>query len=249
MDRDRSQVDLPARSRRPHRRDSGVAARAAGLSPAALRHLLRSGGRQRAFASRKRGPRGSRGNTLRFSGLHGDRVPAGAFFAASTAASARRWRSVRVPICLFSGTPERDQQPSAPGPAPALLAHQQVAYRHAVCLPGAAEDDLSGGELARGNSTLHPSPGEAYAIRVLQRLANAALDQRRSWPTCPSDLPALRAISNCCMQIPRRPPSDLDETVQAGGPDHAVSSMLVEAGAHQNLYRAERQHRVSGGGR
>ena len=29
----------------------------------------------------------------------------GAFFAVKTAASARRWRSVSVPTCLFSGTP------------------------------------------------------------------------------------------------------------------------------------------------
>src|SRR3712207_7884430 len=61
---------------------------------------------------------------------------------------------------LFRSNTERHQQPSAARPAPALLAHQQVADRHAVRLPGAAEDDLSGRELTRCDSTLHPSPRE-----------------------------------------------------------------------------------------
>ena len=62
----RLQVDLPARSRRPHRRDRGEA-RGRPASPRPPCRLLRSGGRQRAFASAA-GPRGSRGHARRFSG-------------------------------------------------------------------------------------------------------------------------------------------------------------------------------------
>ena len=187
MDRTYFKSHLPARPRRPHRgardgrpgpdgrRAAGGAGpqaglgerRAAGLSPAAL---LSSG--QAAVSARSR--------------VASEPAPEPGG-CASHQWAARRLGSCRsvlrgqhsgqrealalgeCPDLLVLRDAERDQQPPAARPSPALLAHQQVADRHAVCLPGAAEDHLSGRELARGDSTLHPSAGEAYAIRVLQR--------------------------------------------------------------------------------
>src|SRR5262245_11895384 len=137
--------------------------------PGRPRPLLRSGGGQRAFASRQRGPPGSRGHTRRFNGLRNRRACRGSLCSEYSGEREPLALGER-PDLLVLGNSERDQQPPATSPTPALLAHQQVADRHAVSLPRTAEDHLSGGELARCDSTLHPSPGEAYAIGVLQRL-------------------------------------------------------------------------------
>ena len=212
----------------------GGAARAAGLSPAALALAPVRRPSVRARAPRQRA-------------CTSTEDPAGAFFAVSTAASARRCRSVSVPTCLFSGTPERDQQPPAAGPAPALLAHQQVADRHAVSLPGAAEDHLSWPGARPRRFDASSEPGRGVRGSRTPAPADAALAQRRSWPTCPSDLPALSAISRKRKRRCRYPGASERRMHVSGWARHALP--LLEAGAHQNPSQAERQHRLRAPGR
>src|SRR4029077_8198280 len=111
----------------------------------------------------------------------------------------------------------------------AILAHQQVAYRHAVCLPGTAEDDLSGGELARGDSTPPPSTGEAHAIRVLQRLQMLLLPSVDRGRLAHQTSPHYVRSRTTCADTPE-PPSDFVKTGKRVGQSRGFK-LLVRPGA------------------
>ena len=57
----------------------------------------------------------------------------------------------------------------APGAPPALLAHQQLAHRHALDLPRAREHHLGGVDAPGRNLSLQRRPGEPNPVRPLER--------------------------------------------------------------------------------
>ena len=89
--------------------------------------------------------------------------------AESSAASVRRCRWVRRPDGLALEQSDRLQELAAPGAPPALLAHQQLAHRHALDLPRAREHHLGGVNASGCNLPLQGRPGEPYPVRPLER--------------------------------------------------------------------------------
>ena len=89
----------------------------------------------------------------------------------SRRAGARRAHAVGVRSSSrrsWSPTSGSRKEPPAAGPAPAMLAHEQIGDRHALGLPGALEHHVPDGDLPVGDLSLEFRPGQAYAIGLLE---------------------------------------------------------------------------------
>ena len=111
-----------------------------------------------------------------------------------------------VPTGLFSGTPIDSQQAPAAGPSPPLLAHQQVADRHALRLPGAAHDHVRRPRARRRRS--RASSRLARAVRGWRAPAPSdAAGQAPAWRFHPSrSSPHNVQIHWTANAVPRRSP-------------------------------------------
>src|SRR5436190_18562066 len=94
---------------------------------------------------------------------------------ASTLRLGREQRRERYPLALRQGSdrlvlrhPDRLKELPAASTPPPLLAHQQLADRHALDLPRGREHDLRRVRLSRGDLALQRGPRKPHSVRALQ---------------------------------------------------------------------------------